>query len=72
MSNQTMACLDRFLVSLDWTNHLGNVTQRKLPRPTSDPAPILLEYGGARRGSTPFHFENMWLKADGFQGLLKS
>ena len=30
MSNQTMAPLDRFPVSLDWMDHLGNVTQRKL------------------------------------------
>ena len=67
MSNQTMARLDRFLVSLDWMDHLGNVTQRKLPRPTSDHAPIPLECGGARRGPTPFRFENMWLKANGFQ-----
>ena len=72
MSNQTMARLDRFLVSLDWTDHLGNMTQRKLPKPTSDHAPIPLEYGGARRGPTLFRFENMWLKADGFQDLLKS
>ena len=66
MSNKTMACLGRFLVSLDWTDHLGNVMQRKLPRPTLDHAPILLECEGARRGPTPFRFENMWLEVDGF------
>ena len=27
--------------------------------------------GGARRGSTPFCFENMWLRSDGFQELLE-
>ena len=55
MSNQTMARLDRFLVSLNWMDHLGNVTtQLKLPRPTSDHALILLEWGGARRGQLPF------------------
>ena len=49
------------------------VMQLKLPRPTSDHAPILLKYGGGgvRSGSTPFRFENVWLKADSFQDLLK-
>ena len=27
--------------------------------------------GGLRRGSTPFRFENMWLKVEGFQDLMK-
>ncbi|RVW54804.1 Exosome complex component RRP4-like [Vitis vinifera] len=27
--------------------------------------------GGLRRGPTPFRFENMWLKVDGFKGLLR-
>ena len=72
MPNQTMARLDRFLVSLNWMDHLGNVMQRKLPRPTLDHALILLECGGARKGLTPFRFKNMWVKADGFQNLLKS
>ena len=50
MLNQNMACLDRFLVSLDWLDHFGNVTQLKLPRPTSNHAPILLEYWGGGGG----------------------
>ncbi|RVW65596.1 putative ribonuclease H protein [Vitis vinifera] len=28
-------------------------------------------WGGVRRGPTPFRFENMWLKEDGFKDLLK-
>ena len=38
--NHILAHLDIFLVSLNWLDHLGNVMQLKLPRPTSDHAPI--------------------------------
>ena len=37
----------------------------------SDHFPILLDGGEVRRGPTPFRFENMWLKEDGFKDLLK-
>ncbi|KAJ9691486.1 hypothetical protein PVL29_013613 [Vitis rotundifolia] len=32
----------------------------------------MLDGRGVRRGSTPFRFENMWLKEKGFKELLKS
>ena len=77
LRNQNLAHLDRFLVSQDWLDRYGNVVQLKLPRPTSDHAPILLDCwgggggggvvgGGVRRGPIPFHFKNMWLKVEGF------
>ena len=72
LRNQNLARLDRFLVSQDWLDHYGNVVQLKLlPRPTSDHAPILLDCGGMRRGTIPFHFENMRLKVEGFQDLME-
>lgn len=37
-----------------------------LPRPTLDHFPILLDYGGLRRGKSPFRYEKMWLKGEGF------
>ncbi|RVX23818.1 hypothetical protein CK203_000160 [Vitis vinifera] len=49
----------------------SGVAQCRLQRPTSDHFPILLMGGGLRRGPTPFRFENMWLKVDGFKGLLR-
>ena len=71
LRNQNLARLDRFLVSQDWLDHYGNVMQLKLPRPTSDHAPILLDSGGMRRGAIPFRFKNMWLKVEGFQDLME-
>ena len=69
--NQNLTLLDRFLVSQDWIDYHGNVVQLKLPRPASNCASLLLDCGGMRRGPTPFHFENLWLKAEGFQNLME-
>ncbi|RVW20562.1 putative ribonuclease H protein [Vitis vinifera] len=63
--------LDRFLVSEDWENHFSGAIQSSLPRPVSDHFPILLDGGGVRSGPSPFWFENMWLKEEGFKELLK-
>ncbi|RVW97997.1 hypothetical protein CK203_029087 [Vitis vinifera] len=71
-NNQAWARLDRFLVTQSWPDHFNEVVQCRLPRPTSDHFPIVLMGGGLRRGPSPFRFENMWLKADGFTDLLRS
>ena len=47
------------------------MTQRRLPRPVSDNFPILLDSDGVRTGPTPFRFELMWLKYEGFKDILK-
>ncbi|RVW42681.1 LINE-1 reverse transcriptase-like [Vitis vinifera] len=70
-NNQAWARLDRFLVTQNWLDHFSGVVQSRLPRPTSDHFPILLMGGGLRRGPSPFRFENMWLKVDGFKDLLR-
>ncbi|RVW78514.1 Transposon TX1 uncharacterized 149 kDa protein [Vitis vinifera] len=70
-NNQSWARLDRFLVTQQWLEMFSGVAQCRLQRPTSDHFPILLMGGGLRRGPTPFRFENMWLKVDGFKGLLR-
>ena len=69
--NLRMARLDRFLVSDDWENYFGNISQNILSKPLSDHFPILLVRGEATvRGPIPFHFENMWLKVEGFKNLI--
>ncbi|RVW13931.1 hypothetical protein CK203_089985 [Vitis vinifera] len=42
------------------------------PWPVSDHFPVVLEGGTVRRGPSPFRFENMWLKVEGFQELIQS
>ena len=71
LNNQSWARLDRFLVSPSWLDKFSGVIQRRLPRPVSDHFPILLEGGGLRRGPSPFRFENMWLKVEGFLDLVR-
>ncbi|RVW85327.1 putative ribonuclease H protein [Vitis vinifera] len=70
--NQAWARLDRFLVSPRWLDQFSNVTQKRLSRPISDHFPITIEGGGKRRGPSPFRFENMWLRVEGFKDLLRS
>ena len=45
--------------------------QRCLPRPISDHFSILLDSDGVRMGPSPFRFELMWLKYEGFKEILK-
>ncbi|RVW34350.1 Transposon TX1 uncharacterized 149 kDa protein [Vitis vinifera] len=71
-NNQSWARLDRFLVNTSWLDQFSSVLQSRLPRPLSDHFPVLLEGGGLRRGPSPFKFENMWLKVEGFQDMIRS
>ncbi|RVX18958.1 Transposon TX1 uncharacterized 149 kDa protein [Vitis vinifera] len=70
-NNQAWARLDRFLVTQDWLDCFSGVLQCRLPRPVSDHFPIILKGGGVRKGPSPFRFENMWLKVEGFKDLLR-
>ena len=71
-NNQAWARLDRFLKSPSWLDQFSGVTQSRLSRPISDHFPIILVRGGIRRGPTPFKFENMWLKVEGFKDLIEA
>ena len=70
-NGRSMSRLDRFLVSPDWESQCNKVIQRRLPRPISDHFPIMLDSEGVRTGPSPFCFELMWLKYEGFKETLK-
>ena len=72
MNNQIQSRLDRFIVSEDWECYFSGVVQSLLPIIVSDHCPILLDCGGTRKGSSPFRFENMWLKEEGFKDLIRN
>ena len=72
VNNQSFSRLDCFLVNEEWDCHFSGSRWCVLPRLMSDHFPILLEGGGLRKGPSPFIFENIWLKVEGFKDLLKS
>ena len=47
------------------------MVQSTLPRPVSDHCLVMLDSEGIKSGSSPFRFENMWLKFEGFKDLLR-
>ena len=68
-NNHSMSRLDRFLVTADWEIQFSNVVT--LPRLVSDHCPVMLDSEGIKSGPSPFRFENMWLKFEGFKDLLR-
>ena len=71
LNNRSKSRIDRFLISEDWKVHFQEAIQVVLAKSVSDHSPILLDGGGMRRRPTPFKFENMWLKEDGFKEVLR-
>ena len=70
-NGRLMSRLDRFLVFVDWESHCNKVIQRCLPRIVSNHFPIMLDSDSVRTGPSPFRFELMRLKYEGFKEILK-
>eukprot|EP00261_Vitis_vinifera_P032749 XP_019073992.1 PREDICTED: uncharacterized protein LOC109122143 [Vitis vinifera] len=71
-NSQAASRLDRFLIFDQWEDHFSPISQSALPCLFSDHSPIILEAGGFSSGKSPFRFENMWLKIDGFKDPVRS
>jgi hypothetical protein len=63
--------LDRFLCSPLLADHFSRIAQRHLPRFLSDHFPILLSCGFMQKRQSPFRFQNMWLKSEGFHNRVQ-
>ena len=72
LNSQVASRLDCFLISDQREDHFSTITHSTLACMVSDHNPIVLEAGGFSSGKSPFRFENMWLKIDGFKDLIRS
>ena len=64
---QPVCCrLDRFLVSVPWTDVFPYFRQEMEVRVVSDHCPVILDSSPPSWGPTPFRFENMWLHHKSF------
>ncbi|RVW47759.1 hypothetical protein CK203_103402 [Vitis vinifera] len=71
LNRKSMSRIDHFLIMADWEDHFTNTSQFPLLRLVSDYSSILIQGGGIKKGRTPFRFENMWLKLEGFKDVVK-
>ena len=67
-----MSRIDRFLLSQEWEDHLGGVTQLVFPRLIFDYCPIKLCSKSLDWGPRLFRFNNGWLHKKGFLDLARS
>ncbi|KAJ9559670.1 hypothetical protein OSB04_004830 [Centaurea solstitialis] len=63
--------LDRFLMTVDFSNRGRNLRAKALDRGESDHVPILLEEDKADFGPTPFKFFDSWLVEDDLRSVVE-
>lgn len=68
--HQSNARLDRFLYAMEWEESFKNIKQRNRPIVTSDPSPIIFEFGDWEQRQSYFKFVNWWLKVEEFNELV--
>lgn len=68
-NGKSMSRLDRFLLSQDMANLLGNCSQTELKRSFSDHCPIILKSDNRDWGRRPFRVLNCWTEQADFSKL---
>ncbi|CAN0881138.1 hypothetical protein LINGRAHAP2_LOCUS14060 [Linum grandiflorum] len=68
----SLSRLDRVLVNSGWESKFPDCMVNVLPRVCSDHNPLMIVAGQGVRLKRPWRFEMMWLKHEGFSGLLES
>jgi len=69
--DEMLKSVEKLERELNEANELNDHTFRISTNEGSASFPILLDCGDVSRGRRPFKFENMWLKEEGFVGLVK-
>ncbi|XP_078153720.1 uncharacterized protein LOC144548883 [Carex rostrata] len=67
----SMAKLDRFLLSNEWSTTFPNTKQKTLPNTSSDHCPIMIEAFTDFQKTKVFRFEKFWLSIVGFKDIVK-
>jgi hypothetical protein len=71
-SPPTLVRLDRVLCTTDWEEAHGECHLRCLASVISDHSPLLLDCCPMPATHRRFHFEDYWLRLDGFQDMVRS
>lgn len=67
----TLVQLDRVLCTSDWEDTIGDCHLRCLASIVSDHSPLLLDcFPATAPTHRRFHFEDYWLRLDGFQDVV--
>lgn len=67
-----MSRLDRFLISEEWLNTWGNLSQWGLKRSVLDHCPVVLKEKEINWGPKPFRMLNYWEKLEGYEEFVKN
>ncbi|XP_072074404.1 uncharacterized protein [Arachis hypogaea] len=69
--SRSCSCIDRVLVSVEWTEEFSEIRLKGGPRGLSDHCPIIVEHSKFRSGQCPFRSLDSWFTHDGFLRMVR-